>query len=162
MKAPIHSVKHTVQHGPSTIALGASLSVDMVSAVAPDAVTDPDEVVEGSIIKAVYLELWGSSDDVTTSSFIFTIEKQVGGIADITVGDMAALDQYPNKKNILYTSQGLFGPKTNTIPLPIFKGWIRIPKGKQRFGLNDVLVWNLSAVLDGIFFCGCSVYKSYD
>ncbi len=161
MKAVIRSDKHYVHFDPGTVVLGAATSQDMVQAVEATTANAVDEVAEGSVIKAVYLELWLTSDDATASSFTFTIEKQVGGIADITAGAMAALGVYANKKNIFYASQGLVGPNTGTIPLPVFKDWIKVPKGKQRFGLGDVLVWNLRAISDGLTFCGFCTYKEF-
>ncbi len=160
MRPVIQSEKHYVQFSPQTVALGAITIRHLVSAVAVDQKNDTDEVVEGSIIKAVYLELWLTGDDATASSQVFTVEKLSGNFTAMAVGEAAALGDYVNKKNIFFTSQGLLGPNTQ-VPIPVIRQWIKIPKSKQRFGLGDHLVFNLSAGLDGVTLCGMCVYKSY-
>ncbi len=160
MRPIIQSEKHYVQFSPTSIALGAIATKFMVDSVAVDAKNDVDEVVEGSIVKAVFLELWIVGDDTPISSFKMSIEKLSGDMSIISVGEMAALGDYVNKKNVLYMSQGLTPGNTN-YPQVVFKAWIKIPKGKQRFGLADKLALNITADLDGLLFCGFCTYKSY-
>ncbi len=156
----VTSEKHYTQYSPATVALGAITVKHIVSAVALQNKNDQDEVTEGSVIKAVYLEIWITGDDALASSFTLTVEKTVGVFTAMTVGQSQALGTYPNKKNILYTSQGLLGPNVQ-VPTPVIRTWIKIPKSKQRFGLNDHLVFNILAGLDGITFCGFATYKEY-
>jgi len=71
-----------------------------------------------------------------------------------------ALDSYVNKKNILYTTMGLVGPNDEQ-PLPIIRQWFKIPKGKQRMGSNDTIKLNISAITNGLNYCGFSTNKEY-
>ncbi len=91
-----------------------------------------------------------------------TIEKAVSGIIAPTFTNMTTLDSYANKKNVLFTTQGILG-ENSANPTPVFRGWIKIPRGKQRFGLDDRLRLNIAAIgAADIIGCGLTVYKSYN
>ncbi len=134
-------------------------SITLVNAVAVPG-TSAEEVRQGSVIKAIFIEMWGGSVDTTVGSVTIIVEKLSGGQPNITFAQMAALDTYPNKKNILYTSQGLT-PEFGTNPVAWIRQWVKIPKGKQRFGLADRLKISLSANLQGFSHCGLAIYKEY-
>ncbi len=133
-----------------TIALGVERTV-------ADSAT---EVQESSTIKAVYIELWITGDDAVQGSGVVTVEKRPSGHAAPSAAEMASLDSYDNKKNILISHMGLFPPNTQN-PVNIFREWIAIPKGKQSFGLADLLSLNILAQSDGVQFCGLAIYKEY-
>ncbi len=160
MQAPITSRKHIVQHSLGSVTAGNVATADFILAVKPADANLPTEVVAGAVVKAVYIEYWVASDDATQSTFIFTIEKKSSTQTDITAAQMASLDGYGNKKNILFTSMGLTSQKIGT-PTPVLRQWIKIPKGKQRFGLEDELVVNLMGQSDGVTFCGFALFKEY-
>ena len=134
--------------------------LDTTLVVAVDAPTTSVQVEQGSIVKAVFVELWILAGSQQPGSFTFTIEKLSGGQPQMTFLQGAQLYDYPNKKNILYTTQGVVGD-ANTNPTPIFRDWIKIPKGKQRFGLGDKLSWNLQANVEDMTHCGLAIYKEY-
>ncbi len=48
---------------------------------------------------------------------------------------------------------------TNSVPL--FRGWVKIPKGKQRFGLGDEFIVAFESVGEAAQLCGFSTYKEY-
>ncbi len=162
MQAPINSIKHYVQLENSTIADGARRSQDLVNAVGQAAVSNAQDVVEGSIVKAVFIEIWCKSNASagTDLKFQFAIEKVSSGAVPLSFTDMNSLMGYENKKNILYYSQGVVGDLT-TNSIPLFKGWILIPKGKQRFGLGDSLVIAISSTSAISQSCGFATYKEY-
>ncbi len=136
MKAPIHSEKHYFQISLSTATTGATNEEILIQSAAVP--TGVNQVTEGAIVKAVFLEIWAIG---TTADQFFTaiVVKLEGGALAPATANMAALGTYTNKKNILYTTQGLASNDGIAMPLPLFKGWIKIPKGKQRFGLGDEL-----------------------
>ncbi len=164
MKAPIISRKHIVQHTSFTTLASTVTIFRDATAFAVQDVNNANEVIEGSVIKAVYVELWitSKSGGVPGATFVFWIEKASGAAPDPTFTNSTTLDAYINKKNILYTSQGLLPQQAGGNPIPVFRGWQKIPKGKQRFGLGDVLKIVLSANggLD-LAGCGMTIFKSY-
>jgi len=156
----IHSTKHYVQQSIGTRDVAAVENT--VVSVARDTAAKAAlvDVEEGSTIKAIYLELWIRSAATAASSFVFIFCKRPSGIGNPSIAEMAALGDWDNKKNVLYTTQGLTNDVDSTA-LNLYKGWIKIPKGKQRQGLGDVFSWHLSAIGQSINFCGFQTYKEY-
>ncbi len=148
MRSPINSVKHFVQQTNATIASGGILSTVAVDAVTKNQDrTATNMVEEGCVIKAIFVEVWIKSNASagTSCQFIATVEKLVSDASSITATEMANLQSYTNKKNVLITSQGVLGDLT-TQSLPIFRQWIAIPKGKQRMGFTDRVLINVAAI----------------
>ncbi len=159
MKPVIHSDKHYVQQSRSQVATVARTNLDIIDSVEGTVANQVDEVVEGAIVKAVYVEMWilDSSND---GSFVITLEKLPSALTKVSFAQMNALGTYPNKKNVLYTTQGLSPNNGVGNPIPIIRQWFKIPKGKQRFGLGDKLVLNIANNgLNNLEFCGFFTYK---
>ncbi len=162
--SPIISIKHFIARTALNIASGILVSQNLVNAVAQNAVVNVEDVVEGSLVKAIWIESWYQNTDVTnsTTTFIMTVEKVPSGQLPMTFAQSLALQAYPNKKNILYTTQGIIGARRDgNGQLPIFRQWIKIPKGKQRIGLGDKIVLNHSSLGASAQICGMSIYKEY-
>ncbi len=160
VKPVIHSTKHYVQISLGTVAAGAITSPTLVKSVAVVDKNISTEVEEGASIKAVFVELWVTGDDVVKGSGIFSVEKFNGTGTTMTAANSADLNSYLNKKNLLQVHQGLVNPE-NGVAMPIFREWIKIPKSKQRFGLGDHLFLNIHGQSDGLDFCGFATYKEY-
>ncbi len=162
MLAPINSVKHYVQMENATVASGARKGVVLVDATAAPATSNTSDVKEGSLVKACFIEVWIKSNATagTDTKFQFSLEKIPTGADSASFTQMNNLQAYDNKKNILFYSQGVLGDLT-TQAVPIVRQWFKIPKGKQRFGLGDRLVMNITATGFEINTCGFSTYKEY-
>ncbi len=156
----VHSVKHYVQQSLETVVGGNVVTELIVSAVSVDQVNTVNEVQEGSIIKAVYVELWVRAGSTTPSSGQMVIYKRVSDATAPNATDMAALGDWNNKKNIFYTTMGLFNDQ-DADAIAIFKGWIKIPKSKQRFGLGDKLEMSIFTPTIDLHICGFYTYKEY-
>ena len=156
----VHSTKHYVQQSIGTSVVGTPTNTNLVESVDVAAKNTVSEVEEGSSVKAVYVELWVRSAATSAASFVFVILKRPSALGNPTVGEMAALGDYTNKKNVLYVCQGLTNDVDSTA-LAVYKGWVKIPKSKQRFGLGDKLSWHLSAIGQSLNFCGFATYKEY-
>ncbi len=159
----IHSKKHIFQISQATVAQAAV--VNTVILAAQEAVSTTPEAVEvGATVKACYLEFWVSQDSASVvGSYTIALYKDPGGNAATTAGNMAALHDYDNKKNILFTAQGLLTPNDGG-QVPVLRGWYKIPKGKQRFGLADRIILairNNNATAIDINFCGLAIFKEY-
>jgi len=155
----IHSIKHYVQNSLSTVTAGGVDTVAFATAVeTPSAV---QHVKEGSIIKAVYIEQWVRAGSTTGSSGQAIIYKKSSDASNPTTTEIAALGDWDNKKNILYTTMGLFNDQ-DADAIAVYKGWLRIPKGKQRFGLGDTLNFSIFAPSIDLHLCGFATYKEYN
>ncbi len=161
MRPPITSRKHYVQMTLDTVVTVTRNTVSLINALALPNVNTPPEVVEGAIIKAVYIELWtlGSSND---GFQVVTLTKVPESGTGPTFTQMQTLNDYTNKKNILFTHQGLSANDGIGNPVPIMRGWYKIPKSKQRFGLGDNLILSISnPSANTLTFCGFATFKAY-
>ncbi len=156
----VHSIKHYVQFSLATVTGGAVVTDVPVVAVQRADLDTLSEITEGSIIKAIYIEMWIRSSSTTPTSGQMIIYKSEGDTTSPTATDMAALGSWENKKNIFYTTMGLFNDQDADATMA-FKGWIKIPKGKQRFGLNDKLKISIFAATVDAVRCGFATYKEY-
>ncbi len=139
----------------------ATVNIDIIDSVPVVDKNAVDEVEEGAVIKAVFVEMWllDSSND---GSFIVGLMKDPSGIPAIGFANTNALNGFTNKKNILYVTQGLSPNNGVGNPVPIIRQWFKIPKGKQRFGLGDKLrLFITNNGLNNLEFCGFFTYKEY-
>ncbi len=160
MRSPIHSTKHYVQNSLSTVAAGIVTEFLLVQSVTTAALNQPWEVVEGALVKAIFIEEWLRAGDAAAGSFILIVEKVQQNSAAPTAVEMAALHTYTNKKNVLFTSMGTLNDQ-DANATPVLRQWLKIPKGKQRFGLGDELRIVIFAQSLDIIRCGFSTYKEY-
>jgi len=156
----VHSTKHYVQNSLNTIVAGAATNFVMIDAVNVVDKNTTNEVEEGSHVKAIYIEQWVRTGDTSPGSFIMAIYKVPGGGSTFSTGSMAAIGNVDNKKNILYFTQGLNNDQDADAITP-YRGWLKIPKSKQRFGLGDRLVVTIFAQALDVINCGFSTYKEY-
>ncbi len=163
MKNPIHSKKHIVQISQATVGQGLIVTTNLVAAAEAQSTT-PDGVNEGATVKNCYVEFWVSQDSASVvGSYTVVLMKRPGGSASITTANMAALHDYQNKKNILFTAQGLLTPNDGG-QIPVLRTWYKIPKGKSRFGLGDklqLIIRNNNATAIDINLCGVAIFKEY-
>jgi len=159
MRPIIQSTKHYVQQSRSEVATVAVQNIDILEAVIMSANNLVDEVLEGSLVKAVFVEMW-ILDTASDGSFVISLEKRPSGLGAMAFASSNALGLYPNKKNLLYVTQGLSPNNGVGNPVPIIRQWFKIPKGKQRMGLGDKLVLNITNNgLNDLEFCGFFTYK---
>ncbi len=161
VRPQVHSTKHYVQFPFNQIAAGviesnfAVISVDVL-----DKNLNAD-VEQGCTIKAIYIEFWLQNEG-NLSEFIATVSKNPENGTGPTFLQHADLMTYVNKKNVLYTTQGLTPNDAISGPIAILRNYIKIPKSKQRFGLGDTLTINISNVsLSDLNRCGFCTYKEY-
>ncbi len=162
MQATINSTKHILNYPVFSVAAAGLTEIVEINSTSVQSVANANDVRSGSVIKAVYIEAWiHSGNDVSAATFTITVEKRKGGQPTMTPAQSLNLMAYPNKANILYTTQGIIGAGNTTNPVPILKQWVAIPKGKQRFAMEDELVVNYHSISVGISVCGVTIYKEY-
>ncbi len=160
MKPPINSVKHIVQKSLTSTSGIGELLVSTIALAVEGAPTLANQVPIGSLIKAVYVEIWTLATAQQPTTTNVTVEKIESGASVMTFNESQDLHSYSNKKNIFMTHQGLVGD-ANSNPTPQIREWIKIPKGKQRMGLGDALNINVSGITEEIQICGVFIFKSY-
>ncbi len=159
MRPIIHRTKHYVQQSRSQVATVALNTIDIIDSVESTVANLVDEVSEGTVVKAVFVEMWllDSSND---GSFIVSLEKLPTSANPMSFANSNSLGTYTNKSNILYCTQGLSPNNGVGNPVPIIRQWFKIPKGKQRMALGDKIVLNITNNgLNNLEFCGFFTYK---
>ncbi len=161
MRPIINSEKRIVQQTLGNVPTATVGTILIASCVQDPIATSPTQIRPGTAVKAVYVELWilGSGAQVATSTAI--LYKLSSGGADPDSTEMGNLNAWANKKNILESHQGINGDN-NSNPIPVFRNWIKIPKGKQRFGLGDNLKIAIKSITDEVEFCGLFIFKAYN
>ncbi len=164
MVATINSVKHYVTRTNTDTASAGIANTVWINAVLAPATGTTADVKEGSVIKAIYLEMWlqGSGATGLDTQFNFAIYKAPAGIAAFTAAEMLNLGGTANKKNIFFNSQGVIGAGIDgNQAIPVFRQWLLIPKGKQRFGLGDRLFSTMTPTGTSCQNCGFATFKEY-
>ncbi len=160
MRPVIHSQKHYVQESLITILAGAVDTHVFVDGEPVASVNQVQEVIEGALVKAFFVERWIRTLDTAHGSFVAIIAKHAAGVNDPTAAEMAALGNWDNKNNIIYCTQGLSNDQ-DADAIPFLRQWLKVPKGKQRMALGDT--WRLhifaQALDQGV--CGFETYKEY-
>ncbi len=118
-----------------------------------------NEVANGSVIKAVYVEMWVRTGDTAPGTSLLTLVKCPDN-QSITFADQISLHTYTNKKNVFYHTQGLINDQ-DADAIPFLRGWFKIPKGKQRFGRGDRLILGIAAQALDNHICGFATFKAY-
>ncbi len=161
MKSPIHSRKHIVQFPFDAILTGTRQGIPLIVAVDRTIADAATEVIEGAVVKAIFIELW-LQNSANDGFSVVVVSKNVAGDTGPAFGGMADLDSYDNKKNILFTHEGLTSNDGVGNPINVLRQWIKIPKGKQRFGLGDRLDISISnPSSNSLNRCGMAIYKEY-
>ncbi len=161
MRPIINSEKRIRQVSLSTVDALNTANVHIVLGSQDPTPTDPIEVAIGTVVKAIYIELWLLATSQQPATTIAIVYKIPSGAGVPSFAQMQDLNGYSNKKNIFETHQGLVGD-ANTNPVPFWRGWIKIPKGKQRIGLDDRISLNIASITEDIQFCGIAIYKAYN
>ncbi len=161
MRSPINSKKHIRQITLSTVAAGATNAERIIDSVALSDVNTVTEVQEGAVVKAIFIELWllNTSND----GFEITVFSKTNDATDgPSHAEMLALDSYVQKKNILHMHEGLSANDGVGNPVAVYRNWLKIPKGKQRFGLGDRFIISISnPSANTLNYCGQCIYKEY-
>ena len=160
MRPIIHSDKKYIQVTFSSATTLARNLETIATSVESTVANQPTEVPEGANIRSVYCEMWilGSTQDAFATAMV---EKGPSGHPGATFTEMTNLSTYDNKKNILWTFQGLAPNESGANPVPIIREWLKIPKGKQRMGLGDKLRFSIaSRGVGDINYCGFFLFKA--
>ncbi len=159
MKPRVQTRKHYVQWTITPVAVGTTVNEFIANSVPLQDANTANEVVEGATVSAIYIELWviGQSDSAS-GNFLGSLYKKTGGDSSMTQAEHVALFDYDNKKNVLYHTQGITNDGVANAT-PFIRQWFKIPKGKQRMGLNDAWLLSLSTQAEAVNYCGFALYK---
>ncbi len=163
MLAPIVTRKHIIPKGVEAIAVAGISNMIIANAVDTPVNTTATEVNIGSVIKAVYIEMWirGDDESAAPANVFVSFEKLIGSSGSMIFADATGINTYDNKSNTFYVTQGLTSAGTANSAIPFMRGWFKIPKGFQRMAIGDRLHLNIVALNHDLEACGIFVFKEY-
>ncbi len=171
IRGQINSVKHVVDTS-NIIAAGTNtVHQSIAEGVDTYALTDINGVPTGAKVYSIYLSVFAISEGGEIATEVPLVDWYIiknPGAAWATTFDSAnlptpgATGNHINKRHILHEEKGLAGggdASLSGVPM-IFKGVIRIPRGRQRWGEQDRLQLCVRANF-ATKMCAKSIYKHY-
>ncbi len=159
---PINRIKHIIDNS-ATVAKATNLTIDLVHSVDAPVIANTDEVVTGSTVNGIFLNVQVASNDVADPGVIpnvyMAVFKNPG--AQISLNPQNLGDDI-NKRFVIHQEMIMIentGQGGNTKTL--FKGVIVIPKGFRRFAPTDKLQITIRANQLDIAFCLQCIYKEF-
>ncbi len=176
-RRPINSTKHIVDAQGILIAdtapSGQLLKSIVVGADNPIAGANPEQVQAGATVSSIYLSLFFATKGNASATLPEVVDWYV--IYDVAgrmsaggnFGDTSAVlpiassaGNSVNKNQILHMEKGLVGDAADGSKM-VFQGVIRIPKGKQRIGIDTLINIVAQKQETDKFFCIKAIFKSY-
>ncbi len=154
---PINRIKHVIDFQ-GGVTLGVQTQRTLVNTVASPALSAQEEVEFGSKINGIYLKAEVSATSGTALANVYMmIFKNPGG--NLTLPNANSVGNNDNKKFSIHQEMIMlqkFDADVSPNPRVLFNGVVRIPRGYQRNGPNDLLqiaVFSPGANLDLCFQC---------
>ncbi len=153
---PINSVKNIVDGVFLGVAAAAVTTVNLAATV--NAYTGGvTEVPIGAKVSSVYLFVQSISDGTGISNHDWYVIRKPTGVANPVPG---ATGGNTSRKYILHEEKGLPGNNSDGAAPLTFRGVIKIPRGRQRFGEGDFLQL-VARSADAYSLCVKCIYKFY-
>ncbi len=159
--AVVHRIKHIVDSS-ATLAAATTLPVTLVKGVDAPVLANTPEVETGAKVHGIFLNVQVSANEASggiPNIYMAVFKNPSGNISTI---DPVGTGDDPNKKAIIHQEMIMFAPTgTQGLPRTLFKGVIVIPRGMQRFGIDDELVVVLRAPSVNVKVCVQCIYKEF-
>ncbi len=156
---PVHSIKHVVDRQ-SSVTAGTAESQVVIKAVDAPTLGSTENVETGCTVNSVYLNVQAyATSEAALANFYLIIYKDPGG--NLTAIPPNVVGANDNKRFVIHQEMRMLGGSTTEIPVSIFTGVIKIPRGFKRFGISDTLVVRVLAPGVNTDYCVQCIYKEY-
>ncbi len=117
------------------------------------------DVPTGAVVKGVYISfnVGAVAGSAGSTSFDWYIWKNPSGTFTPPTPGVTGGDN--KRRHILHEEKGIVNPQGASFML--FKGYIAIPKGRQRMGEQDILQIVYRSTLTNVSVCIKSIYKFF-
>ncbi len=159
--SPINRIKHVFDTSFSGTA-GNTVSTTLVRADDAPALSATEEVLTGSKIYSIYLDVEVATKTTVASAIAniyMIIMKNPGG--NLVAPNGALVGSNDNKKYIIHQEMVMLQNATAGNPRTLFKGVIKLPGAYSRFGPNDTLICNIVAPSVTTINCIQCHYKEF-
>ncbi len=154
----INTLKHVVdlQGG-----LGVNVQQEEILVDAEDNpvfATNPQQINTSSSVNAIFLNVQVAATSTAALANVYMYVAKNPGNA-ITMPQANVVGKSNDRKHVLHQEMIMTEKNTTAIPRTLFKGVIRIPRGKQRFGIEDRLSIFLLSPGTTYDYCIQCIYK---
>ncbi len=168
---PIQSTKHIVELSGILPATTNTVALTLVRGEDNPVLANTNEVQPGHKVSSIFLSIFYIAEGGEVANEVPLVDWYIihnPGNVFTTVFDAGnnptpgSTGVHLNKRHIFHTEKGLAGggdASTAGVPM-IFKGVIKIPRGRQRVGQNDRIMINHRANF-ATKFCIQAIYKDY-
>ncbi len=155
---PIRSIKHVVDTQGALAAGGNTDVVTLVNAIDSPSLGVTNSVEFASRISSLYLnvQVYATSEASLANVYMAIMKNPGNNLTTVSPNAVGASD---NKKYVIHQEMRMMGGATTEIPITLFNGVIRIPKGYQRFGAQDQLQLIIQTPGNAIDYCSQAIYK---
>ncbi len=159
---PVNSIKHVVDIQGGLVA-GTQAENALVSAVDAPVLANKDEVITGSRINSIFLNVqaYATSTAALANLYMFIWKNPGANIAVAQVPNANQVGASDMKKLVIHQEMNMYEKNTTGIPRTLFKGVIKLPKHMRRFGIKDELKIALFSPGVTFDFCVQTIYKEY-
>ncbi len=158
----VHRLKHIVDSN-ATVSAGVTLPVTLVLGRDAPLITAPREVETGAKVHGVFLNVQIQGNQISSGgipNIYMAVYKNKG--SNVPNIDPTQTGTNSDKSNIIHQEMGMFqSDSVDGNPKTLFKGVIVIPKGLQRFGLDDALDITLRSTAINFKYCLQCIYKEF-
>ncbi len=142
----------------SAVTAGTAESKSLVTAEDDPTLADVDSVLSGSTVNSIYLnvQVYATTEAALANVYLVVFKNPGGNLGTITPNAIGSSD---DKRFVIHQEMRMLGGSTTEIPVSLFTGVIKIPRGYKRFGRNDILVARVLAPGVNIDYCIQCIYK---
>ncbi len=158
---PVFSLKHIVDSS-STLAAATQLAVPIMDAVGEPVLTTPQQTKIGARVSSFYLNVQVVSNETDVGAIpnvYMIVFKNVGN--NLTTPDPASVGTSDIKRFVIHQEMIMLNNVQGGNPRTMFQGVIRVPKGLQRQGNDDVMAVVIKSTALNIALCIQCIYKEY-
>ncbi len=158
---PVFSLKHIVDSS-ATLAAATQLAIPVMDAVQTPVLTTPQQTAIGARVSSFYLNVQVVSNETDVGAIpnvYMIVFKNVGN--NLTTPDPASVGTSDIKRFVIHQEMIMLNNVQGGNPRTLFQGVIRVPKGLQRQGNDDVMAVVIKSTALNIALCIQCIYKEY-
>ncbi len=158
---PINSIKHVVDvQGAIPVATKTIVSL-IKGVINPDLTTDTTKCEAGSKVFSLFLnvQVVATSEAALSNSYFILYKNPQGNIPAANIPNANATGAHEFRRQIFHTEMAMMADTSESIPIVLFKGVLKIPKVYQTMRQDDVIELQLFQPGTTSDFCVECIYK---
>ncbi len=161
---PINTLKHIID-AQQTIPAGTKNAFDLVVGVENAVSTTANQVDIGSKVQSIFLNVQvvvkTNSIGLINNAYFYIVLNPAGLISNATYPDVNKVGISEFRKQIFHQEMAMMSDSSDSIPITLFKGVLKIPRKGGRIGIKDKITVFVGAPTGGPELDACvqCIYK---